>query len=310
MSIFQNIERKKLQQALLIIIAALTAIALILLLIIVISSLSSGVSNGFSEDELTSYKITEKDFKTGTLILADADHSFTVDETMLGLVDCQNYRNTQLVEAGVASSAEEANNLPFEKKIYMPYNGMKLSSAAMIQAHKLLNDAVANVQDESVSGSITIDAAYGRQENISTNLDEFNTGLLMFLSDTRSDSGLHIPLPEAYEKWIDEHAADYGFVKSFQYGYRYVGIPHAKHMAAEDMTLAEYINFLKSKTTPGKVLKIEVGESAYAVYYMECNVGSAIPVPKQLTNADGTASNTYEISGTNEGGVIVTVKIK
>jgi hypothetical protein len=310
MSIFQNIERKKLQQALLIIIAALTAIALILLLIIVISSLSSGVSNGFSEDELTSYKITEKDFKTGTLILADADHSFTVDETMLGLVDCQNYRNTQLVEAGVASSAEEANNLPFEKKIYMPYSGMKLSSAAMIQAHKLLNDAVANVQDESVSGSITIDAAYGRQENISTNLDEFNTGLLMFLSDTRSDSGLHIPLPEAYEKWIDEHAADYGFVKSFQYGYRYVGVPHAKHMAAEDMTLAEYINFLKSKTTPGKVLKIEVGESAYAVYYMECNVGSAIPVPKQLTNADGTASNTYEISGTNEGGVIVTVKIK
>lgn len=307
MGFLQNIERKKLQQILLIVIAALTAVALILLLIIIISSLSSGVSNGFTEDELMSYTVSNKDYTTGTLVLADDAHPYKVSEDVLGLVDCKNYRNTQLIAEGVAADISAIQSLSFDKLKYMPYEGMKLYSEAMVQAHKLLTDVIANVQDESVQGSITIDAAYGRWENVD-HLVEFDTGLLMFLSDSKSDSGLHIPLPEAYEKWIDEHAAEYGFIKSFRYGYRYVGIPHAKYMTEENLTLAEYISFLKSKTTPGKVLKIDVNGTEYAVYYVECSEGGSIAVPKQITNADGSASNTFEISGTNEGGVIVTVK--
>ena len=311
MGFLQNVERKKLQQILLIVIAALTAVALILLLIIIISSLSSGVSNGFTEDELMSHTITDKDYQTGTLVLADDDHPYKVDESLLGLVDCKEYRNTQLIQGGMTQAEidQHVAARQYDMLKYTPFTGMKLASHAMVKAHKLINDAIANVSDESISGAMSMDAAYGRQENIETHKNEFNTGLLMFLSDSRSDSGIHIALPEAYEKWIDENAADYGFIKSFQYGYRYVGVPHAKYMAEENITLAEYIDFLKSKTTPGKVLKIDVDGTEYAIYYVECKVGSSIAVPKQIANPDGTSRNTYEISGTNEGGVIVTVKL-
>lgn len=315
MGFLENIDRKKLQHILLIVIAALTAIALVLLLIIIISSLSSGLSDGFSEDQLTSYKITEKDYTTGSLVLADDNHKYEVDESLLGLVGCKEYRNTQLIQGGMTQAEIDDKKDPdlYSKLKYLPFRSMKLASPAMIQAHKMLNDVIAQVQDETVQGSITIDRAYGNEDNymnIETHTNEFNTGLLMYLTETDSDVDNLIPLPEAYEKWLDEHAADYGFIKSFRYGYRYVGIPHAKHMKAEELTLAQYIEFLKTKTTPGKVLKIAVDDAEYAVYYVECKVGGNIPVPKQTANSDGTANNTYEISGTNEGGVIVTVKIK
>ena len=44
---------------------------------------------------------------------------------------------------------------------------------------------------------------------------------------------------------------------------------------------------------------LEVGD--YGVYYVSCKAGDSINVP---------ANNEYTVSGTNEGGVIVTVKLK
>ncbi|MDE5772802.1 MAG: M15 family metallopeptidase [Ruminococcus sp.] len=127
-----------------------------------------------------------------------------------------------------------------------------------------------------------------------------------------SSSGYYSPT--GVYAWIDEHASDYGFVVRYPEGketitgertrtqtYRYVGVPHSTYMKQNNLCLEEYIDKLKSYTT-NKPLEISSGTGLYKVYYVEADYGDTtdIGVPE---------NNKYEISGNNEDGFIVTVKV-
>jgi len=173
-----------------------------------------------------------------------------------------------------------------------------LNKTAMENAHKLLTNLRAGVED---SKAVTIDAAFDRIVNGGAETEGYNTGLLMFLSDNASDSGNHIALGEDYKAWLDDNAAKYGFVNEFEDAYRYVGVAHAKYIADEKLSLAEYVELLKKNTSNEKGLTTKDAEgNEYYVYYVSAKAGETIKVP---------ASNEYTVSGTNEGGVIVTVKL-
>jgi LAS superfamily LD-carboxypeptidase LdcB len=296
MSFLENIDKNKLQKIVLIVISALTLAAITLLLTIIVLSIRPQSPTVDQEIEFKTVAVENKDVNTGTLILADDDHPYTPNEQWLDLVDCKNYRNQAL--GLTKEEADSKDTALYAKKKYLPYGGMMLNSVAMEQAHKMLIDTIASVEDDNVSGSITIDGAYAIQYNVSPDLDEFKTGLLLFLSDSTSDSGVHVKLPDAYATWLKANAAKYGFVESFKDAYRYVGVTHATYMAEKELTLADYINHLKKNHSADKKM-LEVGD--YGVYYVSCKAGDSINVP---------ANNEYTVSGTNEGGVIVTVKLK
>ncbi len=127
-----------------------------------------------------------------------------------------------------------------------------------------------------------------------------------------SSSGYYSPT--GVYSWIDEHASDYGFVVRYPDGkenitgekartqtYRYVGVPHSTYMKQNNLCLEEYIEKLKSYTT-NKPLEISSGTGLYKVYYVEADYDDTtdIGVPK---------NSEYEISGNNEDGFIVTVKV-
>lgn len=127
-----------------------------------------------------------------------------------------------------------------------------------------------------------------------------------------SSSGYYSPT--GVYSWIDEHASDYGFVLRYPEGkenitgekartqtYRYVGVPHSTYMKQNNLCLEEYIEKLKSYTT-NKPLEISSGTGLYKVYYVEADYDDMtdIGVPK---------NSEYEISGNNEDGFIVTVKV-
>ena len=85
--------------------------------------------------------------------------------------------------------------------------------------------------------------------------------------------------------------------------FRYVGVAHATYMKNNKLCLEEYVDFIKNeKPTLENPLKIEVKDGGvYAVYYYDYDGGSKeIQVPE----------NNFTISGTNAGGIIVTVKLK
>lgn len=304
MTFLENVDKTKLQKITLIVISALVLTALALLLVIILMSITPktpGLSAGLSD--LKDYTVTDADIKTGTLLLADDQHSYTPDKTLVEFLDCKGYRNEYL--KGTGMTEDQINNKKdpdrFKKLKYMPYDNMALESEAMKYAHEMLIDATNALLAEH--GAITVDAAYGRQENIKTHLQEFNTGLLIFLSDERSDAGARIELPAKYREWFDANAYKYGFIESFEDGYRYVGAPHAKliHDNEDISNLADYIEFLKENTGYDKTVRVKIGTAEYAIYYVECKAGDTIKAPKDLANTT--------ISGTNEGGVIVTVKL-
>ena len=103
-------------------------------------------------------------------------------------------------------------------------------------------------------------------------------------------------------EWTEKNAYRYGFIFGDDIGenakLRYVGVPHATYMYQNDLDLAGYLAVLKSSE------KLQITDDrnlTFTVYYVAASEGEAtdISVP---TGMD------YTISGTNEGGFVVTVK--
>ena len=114
--------------------------------------------------------------------------------------------------------------------------------------------------------------------------------------------------------WIDENAADFGFIVRYPegkenitgelartYTFRYVGQPHAAYIKQHSICLEEYLNTVKEHKSSNP-LEITAGNDLYNVYYVPANNGSdtEVPVP---------TDKPYTISGDNSGGFVVTVKM-
>ena len=111
--------------------------------------------------------------------------------------------------------------------------------------------------------------------------------------------------------WIDENAADFGFIVRFPEGkdeitnelartftFRYVGVPHSVYMKQNDLCLEEYLELLKSHNSSNP-LEISVGKELYSIYYVPISDGQSTEVPVP-------SDKTYSISGDNSGGFIIT----
>ena len=287
MDFLENFDKQRLQRITLIVIAALTLLALILLLVIIISSVegnigAGGIFGNTENIEFESKPVTENQLVTGSLVLADDSHPYVVDESALALIGCQSYRNEHRTT---------------EKGPYYAGNHM-LTSEAMAAAHNMLTDAESAVGDDD----LMIWYAYGQDDGITV---EYKTAQLIYLSAYEGK-----PLTEDYSSWLEANAVKYGFVKKLENGYRYVGTVHAKYMDDNNMNLEEYIEYLKDKTSHTSPLSVKINKSVYYVYYESAVAGDNINVPVQTENSDGSMSYDYTISGTNEGGVIITVKVK
>ena len=116
--------------------------------------------------------------------------------------------------------------------------------------------------------------------------------------------------------WLFDHMASYGFILRYptdkaeitgeRGGYtalRYVGVPHAAYMAEKNLCLEEYLDMLRGSHNfyTGTVLEYSTSELTYHIYYVPADINGdfKVPVPKG-------GSGTYEISGNNVDGFIVT----
>ena len=275
MTFLENVDKAKLRKILLIVISALALIALALLLVIIVVSIAPG-SLKKSDIKYVDYTVSEKDISMGTLILADDAHPFTAGQALNStMINCQQYRNQ--------------NRGDVEKGPYYAMNNVQLTQTAAAAAHKLLVAAENAVKEDN----LLIKYAFYGDDGKTV---EFQTGMLMFLTDYEETK-----LPEGYAAWFKEHAHEYGFVESYTDAYRYVDEAHAKYMTDNKLSLADYIAYLKKETSRDTVLSLQdANGNKYAVYYVACKAGDKISVPE---------TEEYTISGTNEGGVIVTVKI-
>lgn len=147
-------------------------------------------------------------------------------------------------------------------------------------------------------------------------IPERTAGLSLDLSILNEAAASHSPYtPDGNYAWLTEHAADYGFIVRYPAGkadktgqegmtwhFRYVGAPHAKYMADNDLCLEEYLEEIKKHTVSTDHLETTVNGINYEMYYVPASDTGATTQIKYPVSADGS---TPLISGDNDGGFIV-----
>ncbi|MGG4095281.1 M15 family metallopeptidase [Paenibacillus lautus] len=132
---------------------------------------------------------------------------------------------------------------------------------------------------------------------------EHNLGLSMDIGSTQQSIDRS---PEG--KWLKEHAWAHGFILRYpedkteitgiQYEpwhFRYVGQPHSMIMKELNLTLEEYLDYLKEQSS----YRTTVDGKEYEIKY--------VPVTSKDMEIEIPAGSEYEISGNNIDGIIVTV---
>ena len=115
--------------------------------------------------------------------------------------------------------------------------------------------------------------------------------------------------------WINENSYQYGFILRYPYGkeeitgynheswhFRYVGLPAAYYINANQLTLEEYIQTVQKHGTDDPLLIDGGGENKWYVYYVPAK-------EKQTTQVIVPQGVDYTVSGDNFSGFIVTSKV-
>ncbi|WP_338113031.1 M15 family metallopeptidase [Paenibacillus artemisiicola] len=131
---------------------------------------------------------------------------------------------------------------------------------------------------------------------------EHSLGLALDIGSTKAQMK---DAPEG--KWLKANAWKYGFIARYPedktavtgvidepWHFRYVGLPHSAIMHDNHWAFEEYLDALKARQSMTET----VGNDAYAVYYYPVSADTTLRVP---------ATGSYELSGNNTDGVIVTV---
>lgn len=131
---------------------------------------------------------------------------------------------------------------------------------------------------------------------------EHNLGLALDIGSTQGDMN-HTPEGD----WLERNAAAYGFILRYpkdktaitgiQYEpwhFRYVGIPHSVIMQQKNLSLEQYLEYLKEQ----KNISTQIKGKIYEISYYTISQNTTIHVP---------SDRSYHLSGNNMDGIIVTV---
>lgn len=140
---------------------------------------------------------------------------------------------------------------------------------------------------------------YGADYSLPPGYSEHQTGLSI---DIGSTVGKMENVAEG--KWMEEHAADFGFILRYPkdkvditgieyepWHFRYIGMPHSVLMQQHDFAFEEYITFLKEK----QFYKMKVNDTTYFVQYTDNQI-----------SVNTHESTNFTVSGDNVGGYIIT----
>ena len=255
-----------------------------------------------SESQYTTEVHKAADINTGNLLLVNSDHEYKfaegdVEETVLyGNIEDSVFHTRDMVTSLHKETLDQLKAL-----MQAFYNENKNSDIYVIGGYRTMDEQN--------------DAYYSGNSQFQGGCSDYHTGRSLDLAIVPSDgssSGYYSPT--GVYSYIDEHAAEYGFVIRFpegkenytherarDYTYRYVGVPHAMYMKQNSLCLEEYIDKIKEHTKDSP-LEVTVDKKLYQMYYAPANStgDTEVPVP---------SNKTYTVSGNNIDGFIVAVSM-
>lgn len=230
--------------------------------------------------------------KSGSLALIDAMHQQTAAPQLIAFSDIP-YQHLRVVTTA-----------------------MKVDSSLSAPIINWFNDFFAATGQGNIMVYSTVDTP--GYPPYSTQIAERTTGLTLDLAILNEAAQSHSPYaPDGNYAWLSEHAADYGFIVRYpadkkektgmdgmSWHFRYVGAPHAKYMAENNLCLEEYLELLQDHPWDSEHLTATVGGVEYEMYYVPVSATGATTDVKYPVSATGA---TPIISGDNNGGFVVAV---
>lgn len=242
----------------------------------------------------TERTVSLSDMQTGNLILVDKDHPAQLTNDVLDL-----------------EQVYYAADKPDTYEISYPGH-TALNKTALSQFNRLMKAYYEATNNKEIMFNYGYLSAGKEKSN-----PESATALDIQLHIKRSDGGYeYVSYTNPYA-WLYDHMDRYGFINRYpndkaeitgvKGGYtaiRYVGVPHAAYMTENNLCLEEYLDLLRSSHNfyTGTPLSYSTPELHYSIYYVPANStgDTALPVP---------SAGSYEVSGNNVDGFVVTVVV-
>ena len=311
------------QKVTLMVMAVLVLVLFVCILWLIIASIQNSDNNNEDGTEAPSGEVTDNinytsmtlsaaDLQKGNLVLVNSQHQFVFPDEN-NRVSIYNYRSEHNGSGSYKLGSTE----------------LYLEPEAVEAMHNMLVEFA----KETGNSSLNVTSAYRSYEDqestnssIKAGYSDSHTGLSFSLAMYENNITTQLTDPEnaEYYDWLKEHAHEYGFiirypegkesvtgVSNYAYAFRYVGVPHATYMYTNNLCLEEYIDYLKTNSSFDSKLSVtDDGGHTYLVYYTP-SAGdiTEIKVPAAETGLEGSAKYPYTVSGTNEGGAVVTVQL-
>ncbi|CAN7669086.1 M15 family metallopeptidase [Paenibacillus sp. LjRoot56] len=236
-------------------------------------------------------KLTKDQIYQGNLVLINKEnpvHQVGIHTDVLNL-----FKHKELVQGfGLLD-----NSIRLSQSIIQPFTTMMKAAEKDGVRHFMINSGYRDNQEQ---GQLYKDM--GSNYALPAGYSEHNLGLALDIGSTQTDMN---QAPEG--EWLTRNAAEYGFILRYpkdktaitgiQYEpwhFRYVGLPHSLIMQQMNLTLEEYLAYLKQQ----KNITTKVKGKIYEISYSPITQNSTIQVP---------TNRSYHLSGNNMDGVIITL---
>jgi len=250
-------------------------------------------------------QLSAEDMHKGTLILINKNYEylFPTDQTLISMYDL----------AGDAYSVS-GTDVQVDQIAAQPLNTMLTSFYEHSSIRNLLILCGYRTKEESqelFDASVREDGLEHAERYIMRpGYSEHHSALAVDLGVLLDDGGVDYYSATGDYAWLTQNCHKYGFIVRYpdekasitqidyeSWHFRYLGIPNATAIYNESLCLEEYMDFIKHYTADGQHYTVSTADGQYEIYYA---LGTQVPVPAQQS---------YEISGNNVDGFIVTVKV-
>lgn len=287
-------QRVRLQRMTFIAIVAIAALMAVALLVLLIGSIASGADNSNGPDsnpaggKVSWEKLTvsAQDTVKGDLLIVNKDnkYQFPEDESYLSKVYNVAVKSASSYKQGSVDRMETTALEAMDKMLVDMAASTGYTNATVATGYRSFND------QESIGSS----TKGGYSDHHTGRLCALNIG------------------DDSAKAWLANNAHKYGFVvrypdakseitgvSGYENAYRYVGVAHATYMYNNNLCLEEYVDYLAANVTSKKPLSVTGADgNSYDIYYYTVSSSATVSIP---TNYE------YTVSGTNKGGVVVTV---
>ena len=284
---------------------ALAALTVLMLLVMaiggIIANIRGEIGKGPSNEKVdwTSVTVTATDTLQGPLVLVNTTHVYTFPNSIdhLGkLNDKRVSHDPRVYQQSGLSTYMEKTALDALDQMLVDFH------AATGKDEVILRYAYRSAEDQQA----LVDNGASTQVGYS----DHHTGMGIQLGYIRDGRTYSLSADEVYS-WLFENCHKYGFVIRYPEGkeditgvsdytdyFRYVGVAHATYMTEHNLCMEEYVTLLKDYTDD-KPLKINGADGRYyEVWYVAVEGSATVKHPTNYA---------YTVSGTNDGGVVVTV---